>query len=63
MGTTMAPTRSAEIDAHLDENSYGYNIFCYLGEEYVGKFFRRLRDDADDVKDQYVAGEITPPSA
>ena len=58
----MTVNRTAEIDPHLDENSYGYNVLCYLGEEYVGRFFRVRRDDAEDMKALYEKGEMSPKS-
>ena len=58
----MTVNRTAEIDPHLDENSYGYNVLCYLGEEYVGRFFRVRRDDAEEVKELYETGKMFPNS-
>jgi hypothetical protein len=55
-------TRTAEIDAHLSETSYGYHVLCYNDDQYVGRFYRVRRDDDEDVKELYLAGEMMPDS-
>ena len=55
-------TRTAEIDPHLSETSFGYHVLCYNDDQYVGRFYRVRRDDAEDVKELYLAGEMMPDS-